>query len=205
MEKKKIKRIFKYLGLLCIMAALLLTGFNLFTDFYYGNKASTTVNEFVEIIQNETILEEEITIEDLKYQNLTSVEIDGNRYVGIIEMPTVDLVLPVLKDATQESLNIGPGVYVGTPYDINFVIGAHNRISFFNKILDLKIGDHVYFMDATRNIFEYEVARHDIIPPENVDEMIYSNYDLSLFTCNYSNTMRETIRLNKVSTQLNNN
>lgn len=196
-KNMKRRSVLIYLGLLLIVSALLLTFYNLAVDLHYGSKAKDTVEEIIEKI--EEIKEEVPAFEELKYANLLSYEIDGDYYTGVIEMPTIDITLPVLADASEKSLNIGPGVYVGTPYGSNFVIAAHNRLTFFSKIRDLKIDDLVYFMDAYGNIFEYKVVMHDIIPPENVSEMIDSNFDLSLFTCDFSDTQRVTVRLIKTN------
>lgn len=200
-EKAKNKSIFTYIGLLLIGAAFLLTAYNIVTDFYYGHKANLTVKEIVNIIDEKEI--EKPKKEELKHSNLTNIEIDGEYYVGIIEMPSVNLTLPVISNASAESLNIAPGVYVGTPYNKNFVICAHNRINFFSPIKDLKKGDLVYFIDYYGNVFEYEVDLKDSIHKEGIDEMIDSGYDLTLFTCEYDNTYRITIRLNKVSENYN--
>lgn len=197
----KRKSIFTYIGLLCVTAALLLTSYNLISDFYYGKKANAKVNEILkEIDINVEENNEEVNnIEDYKFNNLKSYKIDNNYYVGIIEIPSIEITLPVINDSSERSLLIAPGVYVGTPYEPNFVICGHNRITFFSKIKNLTIDDEVYFMDLDGNIFEYKVALKDIIPQENIDEMINSGYDLTLFTCNYDETQRVTLRLNKIN------
>lgn len=189
------KSIFTYIGILCILSSLLLTAYNYAIDFYYGRKANENSAKLAEIIENNV---SDKTKEDLKYANLKSYELEDGSYVGILDLPTIERSLPVLSDTSSSSLNVGAGVYCGTPYVNNFVIAAHARKTFFGPLNDLKKGDKVYFQDIYGNTFRYEVDAKDILHQESIDEMIESGYDMTLFTCDNDRTYRITIRLNKI-------
>lgn len=191
----KRKSIFTYIGLVLIFSALLFTLYNLVSDFLYGKKASENVETIVEYIEENN----NEPVSDFRSQNLKSMEIDGLYYVGVIEMPSVNITLPVLYDCKEESLEVGAGVYVGTPYAKNFVIGAHSLNYGFRDIRKLVKGDLVYFEDIYGNVFEYEVVLQEVLHETEIESMITSGYDLTLFTCRADLTLRVTVRLNKTN------
>ena len=54
------------------------------------------------------------------------------------------------------------------------------------------------FIDADGNIYAYNVAALEILNPGEVEKMVASDYDLTLFTCTYGGTAREAVRLQRV-------
>lgn len=128
------------------------------------------------------------------------MKIDGNRYIGYIELPTLNLSLPVMSDWSYPKLRIAPCRYFGSVYDNTLVILAHNYARHFGSINKLSIGDPVQFVDANGNIYSYTVAKLETLEKYDVNEMIQSDYDLSLFTCTYGGKYRTTVPLNRVKT-----
>lgn len=131
---------------------------------------------------------------------MPTMKIDGNRYIGYIELPTLNLSLPVMSDWSYPKLRIAPCRYFGSAYDDTLVILAHNYARHFGSINKLSIGDPVQFVDASGNIYSYTVAKLETLEKYDVNEMIQSDYDLSLFTCTYGGKYRTTIRLNRIKT-----
>jgi sortase A len=122
------------------------------------------------------------------------VEIDGNYYIGRIDIPDIGISLPVLNEWSYPNLKIAPCLYSGTVYQKNMVIAAHNYESFFGLIKNLEIGSRVIFTDAEGNEYNYEVDEVTQLSPWEVDEMNSGDYPLTLFTCNYSGRQRVTVR-----------
>lgn len=74
---------------------------------------------------------------------MPTLEIDGQAYIGYLELPTLGLTLPVMSDWSYEKLRIAPCRYWGSVYGDSLVILAHNYARHFGGIKDLEIGDIV--------------------------------------------------------------
>ena len=131
---------------------------------------------------------------------MPTMEIDGQTYIGYLELPTIGLTLPVMSDWSYPQLRIAPCRYWGSVYDDSLVILAHNYARHFGGIRDLEIGDTVQFIDADGVIYRYVVAAQETLERGDVAAMTGSDYDLTLFTCTYGGRQRVTVRLNRVQT-----
>lgn len=125
--------------------------------------------------------------------------VDGIAYVGVLEIPTFQLTLPVISETTKSALKIAPCRYTGSAYLDNLVIGAHNYAAHFRKIRDLNYGDIVTFTDIDGNVFSYEVANIEVLQPDQIEEMCSGEWPLSLYTCTPGGQSRVTVRCEKVS------
>ena len=133
-------------------------------------------------------------------RDMPTLEIDGQAYIGYLELPTLGLTLPVMSDWSYEKLRIAPCRYWGSVYDDSLVILAHNYARHFGGIKDLEIGDTVQFIDIDGVIYRYAVAAQETLERGDVAAMTGSDYDLTLFTCTYGGRQRVTVRLNRVQT-----
>lgn len=125
---------------------------------------------------------------------LPALEVDGNRYVGYLEIPVLELRLPVLESWSYPNLKLSACRYTGSPYSGDMVVAAHNYPRHFGRIRELIEGDEVRFTDMDGNIFVYTVAEQEQLEPRPVSAMLAGDWDLSLFTCNLSGQYRVTIR-----------
>lgn len=130
---------------------------------------------------------------------LPELEIDGTSYVGIIELPTLGLRLPVGATADDAALAHSPGRYTGSAYDGNLVIAGHSYRSHFGRLTSLQPGDLVVFTDILGNSFRYEVAMTEVLGPTDVSGMTESGYPLTLFTCTWDSSRRFTVRCSSAS------
>jgi sortase A len=73
------------------------------------------------------------------------------------------------------------------------VLMGHNYVSHFGKLSNLQLGDVVRFTDMDGAVIEYAVVGKDLLPAAAVEEMTSGDFDLTLFTCNYSGKSRVTI------------
>ena len=128
---------------------------------------------------------------------MPAIEIDGKRYIGMLNIPYLGLRLPVAAEMTNEQLRLTPCKYYGSAYTDDFVIGGHNYNSHLGGIHVLPQGSLVEFLDADGNLFTYHVAEMEILNPEDVSPMVESGYPLTLFTCTLGGQQRVTIRCSK--------
>ncbi|MGN1344110.1 MAG: sortase, partial [Traorella sp.] len=139
-----------------------------------------------------------------KYQEvlnmeMPTIEIDGHFYVGRLDIEALGLSLPVMNSSSSSNLKIAPCRYYGSVYTDDMVIAAHNYRSHFARLNELTSDDIVKFTDVDGNEFFYQVVGLEVLKPTNVDLMIHSDYDLTLYTCTYGGASRITIRCIRIS------
>lgn len=119
---------------------------------------------------------------------------DGQDYIGILEIPALELELPVISEWDYTRLRKAPCRYVGSAYTKDLVISAHNYDRHFGRIKTLQEGDRVFFTDVDGNRFAYEVLLRETLNPRPVEAMTEGEWDLTLFTCTVGGSYRVTVR-----------
>ena len=189
--KNRSSKIFIIVGLLLIAAALFIIGYN----FIETKKAQNSVDEILS--QLDMITEDA----EKASQNMTDLNTDmlgktveGISLVGIIEIPSLDIVLPVAESLDNNTLKKVPCRYTGSAYSNDMVIAGHNYRSHFGKLSDIKPGAAVVFTDVNGNTFEYIAVEKEKLASTDIQEMTHSDWDLTLFTCTMDGQARVTIR-----------
>lgn len=199
-KNKSVGKLLIIIGTVSILIALSLIIWNKYTD-HNGKKSSEKAllslkNEISN--SDNSKLYTEFSDNDLDKE--VSLDLDGNKYIGIISIPKINLELPVLSSWSYANLDIAPCRYSGTVSDKNLVIAAHNYVSFFDKIDSLNSGDEIIFTECSGNIHRYEVSYSELINGGNVSAMEENSeqWDLTLFTCTWSGWDRVTVRASEI-------
>ena len=121
-------------------------------------------------------------------------EIDGQTYIGMVEVPSLELSLPVISEWTYPRLKKAPCRYTGSIYSKDMVICGHNYDRHFGRLKDLAVGDEVRFTDMDGNVFIYSVCGMEQLQKYAVEEMLAGEWDLTLFTCTKGGLTRVTVR-----------
>ena len=195
------------IGLLLMAAALCLGLYNLKENRRAGEHASDTVEQLQALMPTETsqTVETEIVPSDPGEQEIPDYVLDpgrampvqniyGYNYIGMLEIPSLGLLLPVMEEWDYTRLQIAPCRYSGSPYMGNLVIAAHNYPSHFGNLHTLSEGDEITFTDMERNVFTYRVVVIEALQPTAVEDMTAGEFDLSLFTCTVGGNSRVTVR-----------
>jgi len=124
--------------------------------------------------------------------------VDGVAYIGVLEIPELQLALPVISNTTNALLKKAPCRYAGSAYLDDLVIGAHNYARHFGNIDDLGYGDSITFTDMDGNVFSYEVANIEVLQPNQVEDLCSGEWPLSLYTCTPGGQARVAVRCEKV-------
>ncbi len=186
-------------GVALLIAALALSVYNM----HESNQAFQSVNrvtdELIPMIEETISLPQENAFPDYREHpdmEMPTLEIDGNRYLGYLEIPDLELVLPIAAgEWSYEKLKSTPCIYTGSIYQNNMVIAAHNYNSHFGRLKNLAQGAPIRFTDATGNVFSYTVAWSEVIEPSDREGMVASDgWDLTLFSCTYRGKHRFTLR-----------
>lgn len=133
-------------------------------------------------------------VSDGPLPEMPTLTIRGRRYIGYLELPTLGLSLPILSDWSYSKLHVAPCRYWGSVYDGSMVLLGHNYLEHFGRLKSLELGDPIQFIDADGNIYRYEVVQQETLEKTDVDAMLDSLYDLTLFTCAHGGERRIAVR-----------
>lgn len=199
------------LGLAMMGGAGYLVVFNGREEAVAGESAAQIMDEVKTALQNMDAVPESViplSIEEsaapASYPQPTPVPempvliIEGRAYIGYLEIPTIDISIPVLSNWSYPQLRVSPCRYAGNVYEDTLVILAHNYKRHFGKIKLLEVGDPVQFVDAKGNIFHYIVAKQEVLQATEVERLLKNDWDLTLLTCTYGGKERVAVRLERV-------
>lgn len=139
-------------------------------------------------------------------QTMPVTLVDGFQYIGILEIPSLGIRLPVMDTWDYDRLRISPCLYSGSYYTDDMVICGHNYQRHFSPIKGVDIDADVYFITADKVIYHYTVSNRETVQPTSVEQMIRNmnnrdpedgdmeDWDLTLFTCNTGGQTRCAVR-----------
>lgn len=203
--RKKRGTFFVIIGLLLIAAALFLFGYNLFDEYRAGESADHILSALQGQIQESTAesscpAESESDLAELPDyvvnpdMEMPSVEIEGHYYIGILDIPSLGLSLPVMSEWSYPNLKLAPCRYSGSAYTGNFTIAGHNYSTHFGPVRSLEAGARVIFTDLKGRSFSYQVQAVETLEPTAIEDMLSEEWDLTLFTCTPGGQARVAIR-----------
>lgn len=207
-------------GSLLLAAALLLVGYNLVDEY----RAGQTANHVLEILQQQTpetpsddLQMPETPSDDLQTpensileqteipdyvlnpdMEMPTQEIEGNDYIGVLEIPSLGLSLPVMSEWSYPRLKLAPCRYHGSAYTGSLTIAAHNYRTHFGPVRDVSAGTQVFFTDVKGRRFSYEVSAVETIEATAIEDAVSEAWDLTLITCTPSGQARVAVRCIKI-------
>ena len=146
-------------------------------------------------------------VKDKEYESLLNINNDG--IIGSVEIPSIDVNIPIYHYTTDEVLAKGAGHLFGSSLPVggessHTVVSAHGGLpsaKLFTDLDQLKDGDLFYF-NVCGETFAYKVDQILVVEPEQTSELaIKEGEDLAtLFTCTpYSiNSHRLLVRGHRV-------
>lgn len=191
------------LGAVLIASALLLFFYNGYQSELAGEEAESLLSSIEAVIEEKkhAPVQDEDGDEEAAYEELSAelpiTVIDGNECVGYIEIPLLELRLPVMAEASYSKLKISPCRQTGSSRTDDLVIAAHNYSTHFGKLSRLITGDTVTFTDMDGIENTYEVAAIEKVDPYSVEYVINSGCDLVLYTCTESGAERVVVFCNR--------
>lgn len=194
-SKKRNAAVLMVVGLLLVVSAVALFVYNLLDDRRAGEKSREVLKKMDTLTVTGDSRVDYAKIEDFE---MPTVTVDGRKYIGRIQIPRLNVSLPILKECTQENLWISPCCYKGSAYNDNMILAAHNYSSHFGRLSRLNAGDDVMFFDVDGNRFEYKLTEIETLKNNDVELMEEGEWDLTLFTCTYGGRYRITARCKRV-------
>ncbi len=203
MNKKGL--IFIFIGVLCIITALAFFIHNSAeTQNAYESSARITYKLRTQLAEKEQS-SDNVLPTDNPDREMPAVRIDGKRYAGILEIPSLGIELPVAESFSYAALQQTPCIYSGSVYKDNLVIAAHNYDVHFGRIGSLGFDYDVIFTDIESNRYTFKTFDIETLNPDQYTELVEkknkNEWDLTLFTCNYSGAQRIVIRCRRVRSE----
>ena len=202
---RKIGNTLILLGLLLLLGAGGLTAYNIW-DGIRAERASQHIIQEMDIGQD---LVEALDREPDDDSEMPVIEVEGYYYIGILEIPSLQLTLPVMDRWDYTRLKISPCVYSGSYKTDDLVICAHKYARHFSPVKRIDIGADVYLITVDCRVYHYQVTNRETLQPGAVENMIENTnnttdgtvtneWDLTLFTCNTGGQTRCAVRCARI-------
>ena len=208
---KKAGSLFIALGLLLMAAAFGLVLHNRIEADEAGQNAERVLAELSDAMrersESDTPSEDHLpaAVEADKTVPVMATEvIDGNRYIGVLEIPALGISLPVGENWTEELLQLSPCRYSGSYYTDDLVICGHNYERHFSPIKYIEPEELVYFVTVEGTRYSYYVVQRETVQPNEIDKMLGKEdvpWNLTLFTCNNGGESRCAVRCISLDTE----
>ncbi len=97
-------------------------------------------------------------LEDRANPVMPSMEVEGENFCGIIEIPAYNADLPICDIWSSGKVTKYPCRYTGSIYDGSLVIGGSDNSGQFDFMKEITGGDKIYVTDMTGARFTYTVS-----------------------------------------------
>lgn len=183
------------LGLALCLCATCLTAHNVLANYRAGASSAAVADSLSGLTVSEDLAAGALISPDTP---MPVEMVDGWAYIGVLRVPSLGLELPVMNEWSYAGLRLAPCRYAGSAYSDDMVVAAHNYARHFGNLRSLSYGDEVSFTDVRGNVFLYQVESIEQLRPSDVEEMVESDWDLTLFTCTLGGANRVTVRCSAV-------
>ncbi len=185
-------------GIILLSSAIALEAKNISADRKGKESSERIVYEIKEIITDDFIdssVSDGVSNDDENVDD-DFVIIDDVKYCGIITIPAIEVELPVSYDYSYEQMSESLCRYCGSLEDGDMIICGHNYRSFLQNLDRINEGDSIIFTDHSGLSYEYTVNEIQLIGGYELRKLLEggSDWDMSLFTCNYSGYYRYVLR-----------
>ena len=120
--------------------------------------------------------------------DMPMMTVDGYDYVGIIEIPSNTIKLPVYSAWNERISKSVPCRYSGSIYNNDMIVGGKNTENNFGLLSIINLGDQVNFIDTTGHLYSFKVV--NITHNANFD---IESFDDGLMLFSYLNDMSRYI------------
>lgn len=146
-------------------------------------KAQTAVDASAVIGAIETALPERSAgvIERRTDNAMPAMEIDGTDFIGLLELPSRNVKLPVASKWSGSDMAFRPARYLGSAYDGTLIIGGKYESGNFDFADKIDAGEEITFTDMTGKSFRYTVDKISHSDNAETETLTDGDYALELF------------------------
>ena len=154
-KSKKLTTIIMIAGTFLIVSAIAFVMFSVIMENKNANRAKEITKELLEVMPDVS----DSVFDDRINTRMSSLEIDGTDFIGILEVPLYSSKLPVCSKWSKWDVSKYPCRYMGSIYEEKLIIGGSDKkgqLSFMENITE---GDSVFFTDVTGARYSYSVSK----------------------------------------------
>lgn len=179
------------IGGLFLVSALFLMAFNRMEE----TRADHLATETVQVLTQQIIPDlPDQTDTETTAEQIQLVSVEGEDYIGVLDIPALGLSLPVMDNWSDPKLKKAPCRYSGSFLTDDMIIAGHNYKRHFGPLNQLRQGDLITFTDVDGFVYHYQVVAVETLEGTDIEGMKSGNWDLTLFTCTYGGRSRVTVR-----------
>lgn len=112
------------------------------------------------------------------------LEVDGENFVGILEIPLYETALPIYAAWDTAAVSAYPCRYTGSMYDGSLIIGGKDADGQLSCMRTISDGDAVYITDVTGIRYTYTVTSVLKTKDVSTENLTAENAELVLFVRN---------------------
>ena len=130
--------------------------------------------------------EEKMATYDLNTKKLINYPRYGSKY-ATLEIPSINLKLPVYYGDTKKILRLGVGHYYGSYFpgeNGTIIYAGHNNPGYFQKLDQVKVGDKVT-INASYGTFNYQITEFKVVKETDLAafDVQHDKEVLIMYTC----------------------
>lgn len=192
-------KIYKILLVILIILAIIVSFF-VITKYINMNKVENDAKQIIENINIE--LQNNNNNEPIKE---IKQEIHGNKVVGIIRIPKIELEYPIIETTSIETLKLSITKFWGNQINEigNVTLAGHNNLNgtMFGKTKKLEKGDIIELTDVQNVTLKYEIFDKYVIDPNDIKCILpveENTREVTLITCTNGNKNRLIIKAREI-------
>ena len=171
--------------LICVGIALIMVAVGLVLFSHFGGKmAQTNAKEIVSKMYSLMPNVKNGAPDNRSNVTMPMLEIDGEDFVGIIEVPNFSKTLPIYSKWNASKVTKYPCRYMGSMYDGSLIIGGCDNDGQFDFVKEISNGDTVLVTDTTGLRFKYTVTDINRTKDVSTENLTSQEADLILFARN---------------------
>ncbi len=181
---KKVKsQITLVLGICLVAVSFCLIAANLVCTYIAANKSQSAAEEIEKLLPERSAG----VLGNYADPNMPIFQINGTDYVALLEIPSLNIILPIKDKWNGTALIASPARFCGSAYDNTLVIGGADNSRQFSFCDEIENGTSVIVTDMTGTYFTYIVERVDRSDKAESKWLTETEYDLTLYCrCAYS-------------------
>lgn len=137
--------------------------------------------------------------------NQIKAQIKGNKVIGIIKIPKIDLEYPILETTSVDTLNLSITKFWGNEINEigNVTLAGHNNLNgvMFGRIKKLQIGDTIELTDAQNATVTYKIFKTYVIDPNDISCILpeqEGTREITLITCTTGGKNRFIVKAREI-------
>lgn len=205
MKKNNKLLIYRSILILLIIAAIIVGG-SIFRKQYEDQVYEKENQELAQLFHEEiNKVENENSKNDKKEKKKIDLIFKGQKVIGLIQIPAIDLEYPILEKTTNLAMATSISRYYGGEINEygNVSLAGHNNYSgtMFGKNKNLKKGDKVLLTDLTGKTIKYEIFDSFVTHPDDTSVLETKDKtirEVTLITCKNGRSQRLIIKAKEI-------